>query len=67
MVVVTTGSRSISPSVANTLTVISTSGTAEGGSAADLYRIPGRPLTKDHEQQELDPNTIVLPLPVVFG
>lgn len=37
-----------------------TNGTAEGISAADLYRIPGRPLVRDNVRADLDPSDIVL-------
>jgi len=46
---------------ATSLTVVnSTNGTAEGGSAADLYRIEGHPMVRDHVRATVDPSTITL-------
>ena len=42
------------------VTSISTSGTAEGYAAADLYRLEGRPLLKDNVRLNIDPSTIPL-------
>lgn len=40
--------------------VIGTNGTNEGYSAADLYRIEGHPLTRDHEKLDIDTSSIKL-------
>jgi hypothetical protein len=42
---------------------VSTSGTGEGYSAVDLYRISGHPLTIDSSREVLDPSTITLAAP----
>lgn len=39
---------------------IGTNGSGEGYSAADLYRIEGHPLTRNHTHTLVDPSTIVL-------
>ena len=40
--------------------VLGTNGTGEGISAADLYRLEGRPLLRDHAHYNVDPTTIKL-------
>lgn len=62
MAIVTTGIRSIDPSTSFTFTAISTAGSAEGMSASDLYRVQGRPLLRDNEKTEVDPNEVDLSL-----
>lgn len=60
MLVVTTASEATTlPKSAKV--VIGTNGTAEGYSAADLYRIEGHPLMSNHIRYEVDPTTFVLP------
>jgi hypothetical protein len=56
LVIVTSGLRSQDLSESFSIAVISTSGTGESISAADLYRIQGRPLLRDNERIETDPN-----------
>lgn len=60
MVIVTTGFRSLDPLTSVSFTAISTAGTGEGISAADLYHVSGKPLLRDNEKIEIDPNTIAL-------
>jgi hypothetical protein len=67
MLIVTTGQRLVNTGAAPLqATLISTSGTGEGLSAADLYRIQGHPLMRDNEKTEIDPNTITLAQPSGF-
>lgn len=40
---------------------ISTNGTEEGYSAADLYRLEGHPLLRDHVRVDFNPNVILTP------
>jgi len=61
MAIVTTCIRSINPS-SFSFTAISTAGSAEGLSASDLYRVQGRPLLRDNEKTEVDPNDLDLSL-----
>jgi hypothetical protein len=42
---------------------VSTSGTGEGYSAVDLYRISGHPITNDSSREVVDPSTIKLAAP----
>lgn len=51
----------------NLFTMIGTSGTGEGLSAADLYRVDGHPLVSDHVRSEVDPATIKLSASVPIG
>ena len=60
MLIVTSTSRVLSSNT-NSLVMIGTNGTMEGYSAADLYRIEGRPLMVDNVRLDIDPNTITLP------
>jgi hypothetical protein len=41
-------------------TVVSTNGTAEGNSAADLYHIEGKPIVNDFRKVTIDPSNITL-------
>lgn len=60
LLIVTTGKRL--GAVGEPLKVfLGTNGTGEGVSAADLYRIEGRPLVRDNVRVEIDPSTITLP------
>jgi hypothetical protein len=58
MLVVTTASEvgAVQPGAV----LIGTNGTSEGDSAADLYRIEGRPLISNHVHYDVDPSTITL-------
>lgn len=60
MVVVTEANRL--PASANTLLSLlnGTNGSAEGYSAADIYRLEGRPLLRDNVRLDIDPSDIVL-------
>ena len=40
--------------------VIGTNGTGEGISAADMYRLEGRPLLRDNAHYTIDPSAIAL-------
>lgn len=40
--------------------LLGTNGTGEGASAADLYRVEGRPLVKDNVRLNIDPSSIIL-------
>lgn len=51
----------------NLFSMIGTSGTGEGLSAADLYRIEGHPLAADNVRAEIDPATIKLSTKVPIG
>jgi hypothetical protein len=44
---------------------IGTNGTYEGWSAADLYRIEGRPLVNDHVRYDIDPSSVSL-TPILY-
>jgi len=59
MLVVTTAQRR-GPSGAEMRTIIGTSGSWEGYSAADLYRLDGHPLVNDHVRLDLDPGEVAL-------
>jgi hypothetical protein len=67
MVVLTTGFRSDSLLESFSLTAISTAGTAEGLSASDLYHVQGRPLLRDNEKVEIDPNSFALSMGFQLG
>jgi hypothetical protein len=60
MVIVTTAHRLSNGTAVDSFVAISTNGTMEGYSAADLYRIEGHPLTSNHVHMGVDPSTIVL-------
>jgi hypothetical protein len=60
MMLVVTTARPQGSSGTNNVAQVSTSGTGEGYSAADLYRIAGHPLTNDPSRSVLDPLTITL-------
>lgn len=60
MLIVTTGSRLDDTNSKPLQVLCGTNGTAEGFSAADLYRIEGRPLVSDHTRLEVDPSEISL-------
>lgn len=66
MVIVTTGTR-IATGNGKGFAVISTAGTGEGVSAADLYRIQGRPLVRDQDRMQIDPSTIALSRRLTLG
>ena len=60
MLIVTTADRA-DPSDPTQLKVLcGTNGSGEGYSAADLYRIQGRPLVKDNVRINVDPSAIQL-------
>jgi len=48
-------------------TAISSNGTGEGISAADLYRIEGHPLLVNNVRYDVDPTTVVLSNKTVLG
>lgn len=61
MLMITTTARKLDSTTAYPLeTAISTAGTQEGNSAADLYRVPGRPLERDNVNFYLDPSQVEL-------
>jgi len=60
MLLIVTTVTQLTPSGALAVLLIGTNGTAEGFSAADLYRCEGRPLLKDNVRPDIDPSTIVL-------
>lgn len=60
MLILTTVQRPV-PSVPGAgIITIGTNGSGEGYSAADLYRIDGHPLVRNHTRPVIDPSTIVL-------
>jgi hypothetical protein len=62
MLVLTTVQRiTVSGASRTGFVTIGTNGSMEGYSAADLYRIEGRPLVNDNVRLDIDPSTIVLP------
>ena len=61
MLVVTTVVRHTSGASQQGLVIIGTNGTSEGYSAADLYRIEGRPLVNDNVRLSVNPSSIALP------
>lgn len=61
MLVVTTVIRHTNAATLDGVVAIGTNGTFEGYSAADLYRIEGRPLVCDNVRLSVNPSSIVLP------
>jgi len=62
LLIATTARAQGSAGTINTVQV-STSGTGEGYSAVDLYRISGHPITNDASREVLDPTTLKLAAP----
>lgn len=62
MVILTTGIRSTNLSQTGSFVAISTAGSAEGISASDLYHVQGRPLLRDNEKTEVNPDDFDLSL-----
>lgn len=60
MMLVITSARTIPSAGAVNTVQIGASGTGEGYSAADLYRIPGHPITNDSARTTKDPATVAL-------
>ena len=60
MLIVTSAERLVEDGPNSGLIRIGTNGAGEGYSAADLYRIEGHPLVRNHGRTPLDPSTIVL-------
>ena len=60
ILIVTTATRCVGGSAKEARVIIGTNGTGEGVSAADLYRIEGRPLVRDNVGYSVDPSTINL-------
>ncbi len=60
MMLVVTTARAQGATRTNNVVQISTSGTGEGYSAADLYRIAGHPLVNDSARSVIDPDDITL-------
>ncbi len=61
MLVVTTGQMLGDSQAHPSYMACGTNGHMEGYSAADLYRLDGRPLTRDNIRPEIDPSAISLP------
>lgn len=60
LLIVTTAHRLADTNAIDSFVAISTNGTLEGYSAADLYRIEGHPITTNHVHMSVDPSTIGL-------
>jgi hypothetical protein len=60
LLIVTTATRCVGGSDQDARVIIGTNGTGEGVSAADLYRIDGRPLVRDNVGHDVDPTAISL-------
>lgn len=67
MMLIVTSSYRMGNVPSNAFTAISTNGTGEGISAADLYRIEGRPLLSNHIKYDLDPTSITLSNKTILG
>jgi hypothetical protein len=67
MLIVTTAYAlgSVTPMVS--MVRMNTNGTGEGLSAADLYRIEGRPLLSNHVRYTVDPASVTLPSKTILG
>lgn len=66
LLVVTTAIRKHNSATIAASVICGTQGSGEGFSAADLYRLPGRPLTNDGVRINLDPTSIALGHKVSF-
>jgi hypothetical protein len=67
MLVVTTAYRLGYTNNSSAFTAISTNGTGEGISAADLYRIEGHPLLTNNIRYDVDPSQVVLSNKTILG